>query len=165
MTEEIIDHEKQTPDYQEYIDTITELRRTTVPREDYDRLQAEKKQLLTSIVNGQAGEIASAEAAKKPSLGETRERVMGCIKKGASNLEMWSAIVAHRDALLEAGYPDPCLPFGHKISATAEDVEKNSNVFSVVRECIEYADGDESIFTNELQRRTNNDTFSPRKRK
>lgn len=164
MTEEIMNQETTTPDYQEYIDTIAELKRTSVPREDYEKLQAEKKQLLTSIVNGQASENAATAVAKKPTLAELKARAAECIKKGASNLDTWTAVMEHRDALLEAGFPDPCLPAGYKIQATAEDVEKNNNVFKVVRECIDYANGDRDIFTNEMQRRTN-DYFAPKKRK
>ena len=164
MAEEIMNQETKTPEYQEYIDTIAELKRTTVSREDYDKLQAEKKQLLSSIVNGQANENAATAATTKPTLAELRDRAVECIKKGANNIDTWTAVMEHREALLEAGFPDPCLPFGRKIKPTAEDVEKNNNVFAVVRECIEYADGDNDIFTNEMQRRTN-DYFVPKKRK
>lgn len=165
MTEniEIMQNDENNNNYQDYIDTIAELKRNTVSRESYDKLQAEKKQLLNSIVNGQANEVA-ATAAPKPTLEELKARAADCINKGASNLDTWTAILEHRDALLEAGKPDPCLPAGFKIQPTAEDVDKCNNVFSIVRECINYADGDPNIFTNEMQRRTN-EYFLPKKRK
>ena len=36
----------------EYIEAIKQLKATTVSKEDYDALQAEKKQLLDSLING-----------------------------------------------------------------------------------------------------------------
>ena len=41
-----------------------------------------------------------------------------------------------------------------KIVPTTEDIECANRVAEVVKECIEYADGDSQLFTNELNRRT-----------
>ena len=69
-----------------------------------------------------------------------------------TNLEYVTKALELRDQLIAAGKPDPFLPYGEKIAPTNEDVEAANRVAKVLRECVDYADGDSSIFTNELQR-------------
>lgn len=152
MEENIINQEEQIDETQKYLDTIAELKRTSVSRADYDKVREENTKLLQSIVNGQALESSSTEDAAKPSIEELRGKFLS--GKDMSNLEYWQTALDLRDALLEKGEKDPFLPHGQKIAATAEDVEAAQRVADVVRECIDYADGDSRIFTNELDRRT-----------
>ena len=71
-----------------------------------------------------------------------------------NNLEYCKAAVELRDALIENGEKDPFLPFGHNVVTTDSDYETANRVASVLKECIDYAEGDSDIFTNEIQRRT-----------
>ena len=71
-----------------------------------------------------------------------------------NNLEYCDTALQLRDALIENGDKDPFLPFGHNVIATESDIETANRVANVMRECIDYAEGDSDIFTNELQRRT-----------
>ena len=80
-----------------------------------------------------------------------------------SNLEYWENALNLRQALIDSGENDPFLPYGHKIVPTTEDVECANRVAEVVKECIEYANGDSQLFTNELNRRTV-DVALPRKK-
>ena len=59
-----------------------------------------------------------------------------------------------REALLEKGEKDPFLPYGKNIIPTDEDIATADRVARVLQECVDYADGDSDIFTNELQRIT-----------
>ena len=52
------------------------------------------------------------------------------------------------------GEPDPFLPYGKQISPTRQDEETAAKVAQIYQECIDYAEGDSEVFTNELQRRT-----------
>ena len=79
-----------------------------------------------------------------------------------NNLEYITKAMELRDALIENGEPDPFLPVGKQISPTRDDIEGAEKVAQVYRECIEYADGDSEVFTNELMRRTR-DVKLPRK--
>lgn len=134
----------------DYIRVIQELKENTVSKEIYEKLKADNKKLLDTLVAG--GSMEEQEEQK-----ETVEELRKKLFEGdgnLSNLEYISAVVDLRDALIEAGKPDPFLPFGHNTVPTREEVEQAERVASVFKECIEYAEGDSSIFTNELQRRT-----------
>lgn len=145
---EILETE-QIDETQKYIDAIQEMKKTSVSRDEYDRIRDENTKLLNSLVNGQAYENTSAEVTK-PDVTELR-KAWG---KEASNLQFWENTLSLRDAIIAEGGKDPFLPYGQKIQPTEEDVLKAEKVATVIKECINYADGDSAIFTNELQRRT-----------
>ena len=138
--------EDNTPDY---IGEIQKLRDNTVSKEDYERLREENKRLISSLANG---ESIGVEPEAKPDINELRKKVFE--NEHQSNLEYWESALNLRQALIDSGENDPFLPYGHKIVPTTEDVECANRVAEVVKECIEYADGDSQLFTNELNRRT-----------
>ena len=79
-----------------------------------------------------------------------------------NNLEYITKAMELREALMENGEPDPFLPVGKQISPTRDDLEGAEKVAQVYKECIDYAEGDSEVFTNELMRRTR-DVKLPRK--
>lgn len=134
---------------QDYIDTIKNLKENSVDRSKYEALRADNKRLLDSIVNGQT--VESQAPVNKPSIDELRKQVF---KEDQSNLDYVTHALELRDALIANGEPDPFLPYGKKIVPTDEDVAAAERVATVLKECVDYAEGDSQIFTNELQRRT-----------
>lgn len=133
-----------TPDY---LAAINELKANSVDRQKYEELKAENKKLLDSIVNGT--EVALPKDEKK-SIEELRANYL---KEDQSNLDYISNALKLREALMAEGEPDPFLPVGEQILPTDEDVATANKVASVLQECVDYADGDSNVFTNELQRR------------
>ena len=133
-----------TPDY---LAAINELKQNSVDRSKYDALKAENKKLLDSIVNGT--EIAQPVEEKK-SIEELRANYL---KEDQNNLEYITNVLALREALMAEGKPDPFLPIGEQILPTDDDVTKANDVAAVLKECVDYAEGDSDVFTNELQRR------------
>ena len=136
--------EDMTPDY---LAAINELKQNSVNREDYNKLKAENKKLLDSIVNGTSVEVQSPQ---KKSVDELRAAYL---KEDQTNLEYISNALKLREALMAEGKPDPFLPIGEQILPTDEDVAAANKVASVLQECVDYAEGDSAVFTNELQRR------------
>lgn len=134
----------------DYIAAINELKQNSVDRAKYDQLRMENKRLLDSLVNGTPNEEVQ-KAEPKKSIEELRT---AWNKPDQSNLEYIQNTLNLRNALIESGQPDPFLPVGKQIMPTNEDIEAANRVAKVFEECIEYADGDSSIFTNELMRRT-----------
>ena len=134
-------------DNTDYIETIKTLKQNSVDRSKYDALKAENKKLLDSIVNGT--EIAQPVEEKK-SIEELRANYL---KSDQSNLEYITNALALREALMAEGKPDPFLPIGEQILPTDDDVTKANDVATVLKECVDYAEGDSDVFTNELQRR------------
>ena len=135
-------------DNNQYIQALNELKSKSVDREEYEKLKAENKKLLDSIVNGT--EIAQQPVEEKKSVEELRANYL---KEDQTNLEYITNTLKLREALIAEGKPDPFLPIGEQIMPTDEDVATANKVAQVLQECVDYAEGDSAVFTNELQRR------------
>ena len=147
---------------QDYLAAIKELKEKSVDRSEYDKLRAENKKLIDAVVNGQPGqEEPAAVKHSKEQIDELRNDLFNSPKE-LSNLEYVTTAMELREALMENGEPDPFLPVGKQISPTRDDLEGAEKVAQVYRECIDYAEGDSEVFTNELMRRTR-DVKLPRK--
>jgi len=147
---------------QDYLAAIKELKEKSVDRSEYDKLRAENKKLIDAVVNGQPGQEEPAVSKhSKEQIDELRNDLFNSPKE-LSNLEYITKAMELREALMENGEPDPFLPVGKQISPTRDDLEGAEKVAQVYRECIDYAEGDSEVFTNELMRRTR-DVKLPRK--
>ena len=147
---------------QDYLAAIKELKEKSVDRSEYDKLRAENKKLIDAVVNGQPGQEEPAVSKhSKEQIDELRNDLFNSPKE-LNNLEYVTKAMELREALMENGEPDPFLPVGKQISPTRDDLEGAEKVAQVYKECIEYAEGDSEVFTNELMRRTR-DVKLPRK--
>lgn len=147
---------------QDYIAAIKELKQNSVDRSEYDRLRAENKKLIDAVVNGQPGQEEQVLVKhSKEQIDDLRNDLFNSPRE-LNNLEFITKAMELREALMENGEPDPFLPVGKQISPTRDDIEGAEKVAQVYKECIEYAEGDSEVFTNELMRRTR-DVKLPRK--
>ncbi len=147
---------------QDYLAAIKELKQNSVDRSEYDKLRAENKRLIDAVVNGQPGqEEQVAVKHSKEQINDLRNDLFNSPRE-LNNLEFITKAMELREALMENGEPDPFLPVGKQISPTRDDIEGAEKVAQVYKECIEYAEGDSEVFTNELMRRTR-DVKLPRK--
>jgi 5'-3' exonuclease len=153
MTDEMensVSQQENVNDSIDYIEAIREMKQNSVDRSVYDKLKSENRQLLDALVNGKEIEISKEEPVD---IAKLRKDLFN--KDGhMSNLEYVSTALKLRDALIEKGERDPFLPYGDKVNLTAEHYDKAEQVATVLRECVEFAEGDSGIFTAELQRRT-----------
>ena len=139
-------------DTNNYIEAIKEIKANSVSKQAYEKLKEENKQLLDSLINGK--EIELPKQKEPVDIDKIRSKLFD-EDRPLSNLEYVSNALKLRDELLERGERDPFLPYGQNISPTDEDIIKADRVATVMKECLEYADGDSELFTNELMRRTN----------
>ena len=147
---------------QDYLAAIKELKEKSVDRSEYDKLRAENKKLIDAVVNGQPGQEEPAVSKhSKEQIDDLRNELFNSPRE-LNNLEYVTKAMELREALIENGEPDPFLPVGKQISPTRDDLEGAEKVAQVYKECIEYAEGDSEVFTNELMRRTR-DVKLPRK--
>ena len=137
--------EYMTPDY---IEAIKNLKQNSVDRQQYEDLKAENKKLLDSIVNGVSVEVE--EQKPKKSIEELRAELLD---ENNTNLQYIEKTLELREALIAEGQPDFFLPIGKQILPDDSDIAAANKVADVLKECVEYAQGDSSVFTNELQRR------------
>ena len=147
---------------QDYLAAIKELKENSVNRSEYDKLRAENKRLIDTVVNGLPGQEEQVVVKhSKEQIDDLRNELFNSPRE-LTNLEYVTKAMELREALIENGEPDPFLPVGKQISPTRDDLEGAEKVAQVYRECIEYAEGDSEVFTNELMRRTR-DVKLPRK--
>lgn len=147
---------------QDYLAAIKELKENSVNRSEYDKLRAENKRLIDAVVNGQPGQEEQVFVKhSKEQIDDLRNELFNSPRE-LNNLEFITKAMELREALMENGEPDPFLPVGKQISPTRDDIEGAEKVAQVYKECIDYAEGDSEVFTNELMRRTR-DVKLPRK--
>lgn len=140
--------EENVPDNVDYISAISEMKKNTVDRSQYDKLKEENKRLLQSLVNGETIQ----QTVEPVDVTKLRADLYGS-ENDHSNLDYWTKTLQLRQAIIDQGGVDPFLPYGKNIAPTDEDIATANRVAEVVTECIEYAEGDSQVFTNELQRR------------
>lgn len=144
----------------DYIEQIKQLKENTVSKTDYAKLQEENKKLLQSLVNGET----ITQEAQPVDIGELRKELFSG-EADLNNLDYMTKVMSLRDAIIEAGGSDPFLPYGKKILPTDEDIATADRVAECIKDCIEYAEGDSQVFTNELQRRMIDSSNGKAKRK
>lgn len=147
-----VSQQENVNDSNDYIEAIKEMKQNSVSKEAYNKLKQENKQLLDSIINGK--EINNNYEKEEPVDIKELRKNMFTTECDMTNLDYVSNALKLRDALIEKGEKDPFLPVGEKIIPTEEDIATANRVANILRDCVEYADGDSAIFTNELQRLT-----------
>lgn len=134
-----------------YIEALKEMKEKTVSRESYEKLKGENEQLVRAIINGDSIEVE--EEKKEVDIDKLRKELF-TEDNNMSNLEFAKNALELRKALLDKGEEDCFVPQGKKIIADDNDYAAAQRVADVLQQCIDYADGDEEAFTNELMRRT-----------
>ena len=139
---------------QDYLAAIKELKQNSVDRSEYNKLKAENKKLIDAVVNGQSIDVEAGPQYRD--VNEIREELFN---HEHNNLDYVKLALELRSTLIAKGEADPFLPMGSQISPTPDDVEKAEKVAAVYQECIDYADGNSELFTQELMRRTNTSMY------
>jgi len=136
---------------QDYLATIKELKQNSVDRSKYEELRAENKKLLEAVVNGSSVEAPKQEVVE--SIDDLRKDLFSG-EQDLTNLDFITKSLELRRQLIAKGEPDPFLPVGNQIQPSDFDVATANKVAEILQECVDYADGDKDVFTNELMRRT-----------
>lgn len=143
---------------QDYIATIAELKRTSVSRDEYNKLREENKNLLQTLVEG--GQIQAVESKPEVDVQALRNELFD-VNCELNNLQFVEKTLELRNALMEKGEPDPFLPVSSRYNPTIEDITKANKVAEAFQSCVDYADGNSEIFTQELMRITNDSNPMP----
>ena len=141
----------ETIDNNQYIEALNQLKANSVDKADYDKLKAENKKLLDSIVNGT--EIAQAQLMEKADINELRKKLFTSGDDGLSSLEYADTALKLRQRLIEEGNEDPFVPHGSQYSPTQIDYDRADRVAAVLQECVDNAEGDDATFLAELKKR------------
>lgn len=133
----------------DYINAINELKQNTVSKDQYDKLRAENKQLLDTLVNG--GQLTQHPLAEKADIAALRQGLFE--RHDLTNLEYCKRTLELRNALIEDGQQDPFLPVGSNVRIEDSDYVIAERVAGVMQECVDEANGDSALFTALLQNR------------
>jgi hypothetical protein len=130
------------------------MRQNSVSREQYEKLKGERDELLDTLING--GQVTNVMEAPTKTIQEMRNELFSkeAADKGMTNLEFVTKSLELRDAIIKSGGTDPFLPVGKGIEITRDDYEAAEFTAQQFQECIDIADGNSEVFTNELMRRT-----------
>lgn len=137
-------------DNNQYIEALNQLKQNTVDKADYDKLKAENKKLLDSIVNGT--EVA-LPANEKESIDDLRRKLANSSENNMSSLEYADTALKLRERLLEEGKEDPFVAHGSQYSPTQLDYDRANRVAAILQDCVDNAEGDDATFLAELKKR------------
>ena len=159
MSEEITNNEtvEESVDVQKYLDTINDLKKNTVSKDDYRKLKEENATLLSSIMEGKT--MSATEKVKKPTAQELRNKLYGKGCEDLTDLEYTTLTCDLRDVLLEEEGIDYMAPTGTQYQADVNDFAAANKTYNCFRHCIEVANGNNDIFLQELSRITNESAF------
>ena len=140
---------EEVVDNTDYIAAIKELKQNSVDRQKYDQVVAEKKALLDALVSGEEVQVPNASRRTN----EEIRKEMFTQNSGLSNIQYAKDALELRENLISEGKPDPFVPIGRQYTPTDDDIACANKVATILQECIDYSEGDNAVFTNELQRR------------
>lgn len=150
MTEnENLQQEEEIETNEQYIEAIRDLKANTVSKERYNKLMEENKNLLNSLVNGEQVAAATPETPKTP----IQDLVKEMRGKNISDISFIEKALEFRERVLEETGEDCFVSRGHNITPTQESYIAAQKTADIYRECLDYANGDNKVFINELQRR------------
>lgn len=147
---EILTTQEEQPGFQPYIDAIQELKSTTVSKDLYNKIVAERDQLIKTVMTNPPT-TAPAEVEQVRSLKECNRALFSERPKNACDL--MSKMLDVRDAALREGEPDPFLSISRHVTPGAMSARRAEEIAQIYRDCLDYADGDPRIFEQEISRR------------
>lgn len=154
MAEETTPVVEDVNETQKYLDTINELRKNSVSREEYDKIRNENKTLLEAIVNGRTEDAAADTETPTITTQELRNKLFGKNAEDLSDIDFISGLVELRNRLLEEEGVDYGAPTGSQLSADFNDTHSSQKVADALTHCLEVAEGDNDIFIQEMTRIT-----------
>ena len=135
---------------QDYLDNLSALKDTMVSKDEYNRILEDNRKMANALASG----LNYGEEKPEPAdINKLRESLFSPDKQRKTNLQYFTEVLALRDALIEAGEPDPFLPYNREYVPTQQDIADVERIAENLKECVESAKGDPGIFNVELQRR------------
>ena len=127
---------------EEYAEYVKRLKETTVSKEEYDKVVADKKTLAKALAEGaDVPEIEKQEA--KPDIKELRKKFLKAGDDNLSNVEFVQTALELRKALIESGEQDPFLPRGLKRKPDNTDYQGAQRVADFLEDCVEQSKDEE----------------------
>ncbi len=158
---ETMEPQVETPDTN-YVKIIQDLKRTTVSRDEYNRVLEDNRMLANALATTPEREEESTDDSAKVATDEEvqalRDKLYNQSCGGMSNLDSMETILDLRDAVLSRGDRDPFLPTAEDYVETEEDCEDCQIRAAALRQICDYARTaptkiqQNAVFNSELKR-------------
>lgn len=154
--ENVNDNENVVEEEFDVVKEVNDLKKNSVPKEEYDKVVEKNNQLLKSIINGDVEglDLPEPDNSSNDNIEEIKKCRNDLANSELNNLDyIKTALKLRRAVIAEYGEEkDPFLPTGHDVVVTKEDIETANKVADIFQELVDEADGDSAYFTNNLQR-------------
>lgn len=156
-----IENKNVLDDNTDYIEALKQMKQNTVSKDEYEALKQKNKELLQSLVDGNS-QFKESEQPKKPVDIEAKRKELFTDFGRKTDLENAKNILELRNAILDQKGIDVFLPTHEgKFKLTEYDIKRSQEIADYIQSAIDYADGDSSLFIQELNR--NMTDSAPRK--
>ena len=153
----------------DYVQAIQDLKSNSVPKEKYEKLEAENKKMLKALIDGEQIELKNGDQATT----DVNERISKLQKEmfvddfQGTDLEYCSKALELRKAVMERDgeQADIFVQKGHNAVVTDEDRNKAARVAEVMQEAIDQAQGNNQVFIALLQKEIVDDNMRPSARR
>lgn len=132
----------------DYIDMVEELKSNSVPKEDYEQLEAKHRKLFEAYINREKIDLPTQP---KESVQELRNKLFGKDSGKLSDIEYVQGLLNLRTQLLEAGERDPALPISNNITVGQELMDDNDMIHAGLQAMIDGSDGNNGVFIARYQ--------------
>ena len=126
------------------LNEVKKLKETSVPKEEYDKLLAEKKKLLRDFVNGVGQENKTDDPVD---LNEVRKNLFTDKVEDLSNRDFWKNVITLRKERLEKEGVDIFLPKGEKTRYSRDDYEKANALADTVESMLNDSEENPQLFS------------------
>lgn len=144
---EIKDKEKQgegaEPSEFDLLNEVKKLKETSVPKEEYDKLLAEKKKLMRDFVYGGGQESKTEDTVD---LGKIRKNLFTDKVEDMTNRDFWKNVITLRKERLEKEGVDIFLPKGEKTRYSRDDYEKASAIADTIESMLKDSEENPQLF-------------------
>lgn len=117
-------------------------------REEMKRMEEDNRSIMKKLLEG--GDIQK-EPEDTRSIGDI---ISDMRKDNISDIQYVKDALAYREKCIAEGYGDPFVGKGEKYVPDEREAEKAENLANCLKHCIEYSEGDNQVFLNELNRIT-----------
>lgn len=135
---------EQEPSEFDLLNEVKKLKETSVPKEEYDKLLAEKKKLMRDFVYGGGQESKTEDTVD---LGKIRNNLFTDKVEDLSNRDFWKNVITLRKERLEKDGVDIFLPKGEKTRYTRDDYEKANALAETVSSMLEDSEENPQLFS------------------
>lgn len=135
---------------EEYAAAIKALKESTVSKEEYDKVVADKT-VLVKALSGEGPVPEGVQKQEKPAdIKELRKKFLNAGEENLSNAEYIQTALKLRKAIIDEGGLDPFLPSGAKVNPTPQDIAGANKAAEAFQSWLDAATDENGKVDNEL---------------